>query len=66
MRLEAEEAIDLLTRFGDRLLELREPVCLIQKDALKKAPWSKNKEKGPAGHAGGSSQDIAPEDSGEH
>lgn len=55
MRMEAKEAMGLLSRFGDRLLESEEPVRLIQRDALKKAPWLKCKETGPPGHVGGGS-----------
>lgn len=42
------EARDLLNGFGDRLLELGDPVWLIQRDALQNAPWLKNRETGPS------------------
>lgn len=42
-----KEAEDLIASFGERLIKLGEPVWLIQKDALKEAPWF-NKDTGVA------------------
>lgn len=39
-----EEVSSLLASFGERLIELGEPVWQIQKDALRQAPWLKTKE----------------------
>ncbi|KAF6217509.1 hypothetical protein HO133_006847 [Letharia lupina] len=43
-----EEVSGLLASFGERLIELGEPVWQIQKNALREAPWFKNKEAKPA------------------
>ena len=37
-----EDISSLLEKFGERLIELGEPVWKIQRDALKEAPWFKN------------------------
>lgn len=39
-----EEVPNLLASFGERLIELGEPVWQIQKNALEKASWFKNKK----------------------
>lgn len=66
MHMECKEAMDLLTSFGHRLLELGGPIWLIQRDALKKAPWLKNREPGPSGHADGPPHYRASDDSAEN
>lgn len=43
------ETKNLIAKFGERLIELGEPVWLIQKEALKAAPWFKVKGTGIAG-----------------
>jgi Fe-S-cluster formation regulator IscX/YfhJ len=53
--MEIGEAKDLLTSSGRRLLEVMQPVWLIQRDALKNASWLKNKATGPSGHTDGPS-----------
>lgn len=42
-----EEVSSLLASFGERLIELGEPVWQIQKIALRQAPWFKTKEAKP-------------------
>lgn len=54
-QMEIRKAHDLLTSFGERLLKLGEPVWLIQRDALKNAPWLKNTTTRPSGHTDGPS-----------
>ena len=44
-----EEVRSVLKSFGERLLLLGEPVWRTQKDALKNAPWFKNKTATPVG-----------------
>lgn len=48
-----EEVSSLLASFGDRLIELGEPVWEIQKNALRDAPWFKTKEAKPARESAG-------------
>ena len=48
-----EEVSSLLTSFGERLIELGEPVWQIQKTALNEAPWFKRKEVRPSGTTAG-------------
>ncbi len=48
-----EEVSSLLMSFGERLIELGEPVWKIQKNALKGAPWLKRKEVRPFGTTAG-------------
>ena len=43
------EVSSLLTSFGERLIELGEPVWQIQKDALRKASWFNSKDANSAG-----------------
>lgn len=52
-RQQNEEVSSLLASFGERLIELGEPVWKIQKDALRKASWFKSKDANPAGTSAG-------------
>lgn len=51
-----EGVAGLLANFGERLIELGEAMWKIQKNALKEAPWFKNKKMTPVGDSTGQLQ----------